>query len=88
MHPNARILDSRNTWKGVEVRSKILEYLEKAEEGEPVSEISHALTLPAHRIYFHLGRLYQRRLVTRREKRPMKWTSSPLGQKRITPYVP
>ncbi|MFQ5870898.1 MAG: winged helix-turn-helix domain-containing protein [Candidatus Geothermarchaeales archaeon] len=88
MHPNARILDSRNTWKGVEVRSRILEYLEKSGEGQPVSEIAEGLTIPTYQAYFHLRRLYDRRLVTRKEKRPMKWRSSPLGQKRITPYIP
>ena len=83
IHPNARIPNRRNTFVGVETRSSILDYLEEEGAEATAREIAEAIDLKRYMIYFHLNRLHGARFVQKRSTRPIKWSLSGYGQKRL-----
>ncbi len=84
IHPNARIPNRRNTSVGVETRSSILNYLEEEDAKATAREIAEAIDLKRYMVYFHLNRLYGARFVQKKSTRPIKWSLSGFGQKRLS----
>lgn len=87
VHPNARILNARNTSRGVEARSLILSYLE-ARGDATTREVAEGVSLGVRSAYFHLRRLAEARSVVRLSRRPARWEVTLLGQKRISAFLP
>lgn len=83
IHPNARILNRRNTSVGMETRSSILNYLEEEDAEATAREIAEAIDLKRQIIYFHLNRLHGAKFVKKRSTHPIKWSLSGFGQKRL-----
>lgn len=87
-HPNARILNARNTARGIKARSLILGFLEGRREEATTKEIAEGASLKVYQVYFHLLRLTEAGNVMRLSRRPARWEISDIGQKRISIFLP
>jgi len=80
-HPNAYLVNVRNTRRGLEARSKILECLQRI--AYDAKTLAVKTELPYSVVMHHLRLLWREAIVSREGSRPFMWALSGLGQKRL-----
>jgi len=80
-HPNAYLMNVRNTKRGLKARSSILEGLQRFAGN--AKALAAETEMPYGVVMHHLRLLRAEGIVSRQGSRPFVWAISGLGQKRL-----